>query len=100
MGDGQGRTLLLTNDDGIDAPGLRALREATEGLGDCRVVAPFGPYSGCGHVVTTHAPITISRRSDGSTAVQGSPADCVRLALARLEPGLDWVLAGVNAGRN
>ena len=45
------RILVLTNDDGIDAPGLSALCRATRGLGRCRVVAPFGPYSGCGHVV-------------------------------------------------
>ena len=47
------RILVLTNDDGVDAPGLAALAAATEGLGTRRVFAPSGPQSGCGHVVTT-----------------------------------------------
>jgi 5'-nucleotidase len=94
------RTLVLTNDDGIDAPGLAALLAATEGLGRRRIVAPLGAYSGCGHVVTTHAPITITRRDDGRHAVDGTPADCVRLAITHLETGLDWVVSGINAGGN
>jgi 5'-nucleotidase len=94
------RTLLLTNDDGVDAPGIDALAAATEGLGERRVVAPFGPYSGCGHVVTTHRPIPVVRRDDGRIAVEGTPADCVRLALHHLEPGLSWVVSGINAGGN
>jgi 5'-nucleotidase len=94
------RVLLLTNDDGIDAPGLAALVRATEGLGTPRVVAPFGPYSGCGHVVTTHAPITIVRRGPRRHAVEGTPADCVRLAIHHLEPDLAWVISGINAGGN
>src|SRR6476660_7620572 len=55
--------LVLTNDDGVDAPGMRALQQATAGLGQCRVIAPCGPISGCGHQVTTHAPIQISHRA-------------------------------------
>lgn len=94
------RILVLTNDDGIDAPGLVALLAATEGLGERRVIAPSGPYSGCGHVVTTHSPLTISRRDEGRYAVEGSPADCVRLAIHHLEPALDWVVSGINAGGN
>ncbi len=69
-------TLVLTNDDGIDAPGMAALVVATEGLGRRRVIAPFGAYSGCGHVVTTHTPITITRRDADQFAVEGTPADC------------------------
>ena len=94
------RTLVLTNDDGIDAPGLTALLAATAGLGACRVVAPSGPYSGCGHVVTTHRPITIQRRDEGRYAVEGSPADCVRMAVHHLQPAFDWVISGINAGGN
>lgn len=96
----RGRTLVLTNDDGIDAPGLAALWAATEGLGERRIIAPFGPYSGCGHVVTTHAPITITRRAGDAYAVEGTPADCARLAINHVFPGLDWVVAGINAGGN
>jgi 5'-nucleotidase len=94
------RTLLLTNDDGIDAPGIAALAEAVEGLGVRKVVAPFGPYSGCGHVVTTHKPLVVTTRPDGRHAVEGTPADCVRLALHHLEPAFDWVVSGINAGGN
>ncbi len=95
-----GRILLLTNDDGVEAPGIGALVEAAKGLGRCRVVAPGDPSSGCGHAVTTHGPIAITPRPDGRTAVAGSPADCVRLALIRLEPAFDWVVSGINAGGN
>jgi 5'-nucleotidase len=91
---------LLTNDDGWDAPGLAALDAAAQGLGECRVIAPVGPYSGCGHRVTTHGPITISRPAAGRIAVAGTPADCVRLALHHLAPQTTWVLAGINMGGN
>ncbi|MGE3820155.1 MAG: 5'/3'-nucleotidase SurE [Isosphaeraceae bacterium] len=94
------RVFLLTNDDGIDAPGLQALTSAIEGLGRARVVAPVGQYSNCGHSVTTHRPLLIDRRPDGRIAVDGSPADCVRVALHHLEPALDWVVSGINAGGN
>jgi 5'-nucleotidase len=93
-------TFLLTNDDGIDAPGLAALRLAAEGLGRCRVIAPSGPLSGCGHRVTTHGPILIERRGEDRLAVEGTPADCVRLALHHLAPDFSWVLSGINAGGN
>jgi 5'-nucleotidase len=93
-------TLVLTNDDGVDAPGLEALRWAVEGLGTHRIVAPSGPFSGCGHRVTTDAPITLIRREDDHYAIDGTPADCVRLALHHLVPECRWVLSGINAGGN
>ena len=92
--------LLLTNDDGIGAPGLEALRLAIAPLGSARVIAPSGPQSGCGHAVTTHQPIDFSIRDDGQVAIGGTPADCVRLALARLESAPDWEISGINAGGN
>jgi 5'-nucleotidase len=92
--------ILLTNDDGWDAPGLAALRSAAAALGHCRVVAPRDPISGCGHRVTTHGPISISEPAEGCLAVTGTPADCVRLALHHLTPEPRWVLAGINAGGN
>jgi 5'-nucleotidase len=95
-----GRVLLLTNDDGIDAPGLAALAEAMRGLGVRKTVAPFGPYSGCAHSVSTHKPLTITRRDDDRHAVEGTPGDCVRLALHHLVPELSWVISGINAGGN
>jgi len=92
--------LVLTNDDGYDAPGLAAMREAVAGLGPARVVAPLAAESGCGHRVTTHEPLLASERPGGILAVSGTPADCVRLALHHLTPGAAWVLSGINAGGN
>ena len=92
--------IVLTNDDGVEAPGLAALREATRGLADCLVMAPLGPRSGCGHVVTTHGPIAIEERADGRVAVDGTPADCVRMALHRLGSEVAWVVSGINSGGN
>jgi 5'-nucleotidase len=95
-----GPTLLLTNDDGVDEPGLAALVRAAGPRGACRVVAPAGPQSSCGHAVTTGRPIRCEARRPGWTAVDGTPADCVRLGLHHLAPGSEWVLAGINAGGN
>lgn len=92
--------LILTNDDGIDAPGLAALVRALAGLGELRIVAPSGPQSGCGHAVTTHCAIESRRRHDGAIAVSGTPADCVRVALHHLATGADWVISGINSGGN
>lgn len=91
---------MLTNDDGWDAPGLEALRRAAEGFGRCRVVAPAGPHSGCAHRVTTDQPIRVVPQPGGTIVVEGTPPDCVRLALHHLAPEVSWVLAGVNAGGN
>lgn len=92
--------LLLTNDDGIDAPGIQALLEAASQVGQPVVVAPIEAHSGCSHRVTTDGPIRVSERGPGRYAVAGTPADCVRVALHRFAPDTDWVLAGVNAGGN
>jgi 5'-nucleotidase len=91
---------LLTNDDGIDAPGLEALFAAAVTLGDPVVVAPIDAHSGCGHRVTTHAGLRIDSRAASRFAVSGTPGDCVRLALHRIAPDVDWVLAGINHGGN
>jgi 5'-nucleotidase len=94
------QVLILTNDDGIDAPGMRALFEAAEGLGERRVIAPAGPCSGFGHAVTTRESFRVITRADGWVSVEGTPADCVRVGLHHLAPGARWVLAGINAGGN
>jgi 5'-nucleotidase len=89
---------VLTNDDGIEAPGLRALQQA---VGDrSAVVAPKQQHSGCGHQVTTHRPLHLEQRSNTEYALDGTPADCTRVALSRLFPEAEWVLAGINAGGN
>jgi 5'-nucleotidase len=92
--------LLLTNDDGIDAPGLAALWEAAAQLGEPVTVAPVGPQSGCSHQVTTDRPLRVEQRGAGRFAVDGTPADCVRVGLLRAAPDAKWVLAGINAGGN
>ena len=92
--------LLLTNDDGVDAAGLAALRAAAAALGEPLVVAPAICHSGGGHRVTTHEPIKVSRRDEFCFVVDGTPADCVRIAVDRLAPGIDVVLAGINHGGN
>ncbi len=94
------RLLILSNDDGIDAPGLAALRKAASELAPFRVVAPADPWSGRGHAITTHEPIAVKRWAENEYAVAGTPADCVRLALHHLVPQADWVLAGINRGGN
>ena len=93
--------ILLTNDDGIDAPGLAALAVAARSLGgEAVVVAPAEPHSGCGHRVTTGQPLMVEEAEPGWFRVHGTPADCVRLALAQLAPDIDLVLSGINAGGN
>ncbi len=91
-------TLILTNDDGIDAPGIRALFKAVNGKGV--IVAPQDHLSGCGHQVTTTRPIRVQRRSPVEYAISGTPADCVRIALTHLFPDVKVVLSGINAGGN
>jgi 5'-nucleotidase len=92
--------LVLTNDDGVDAPGLAALLRAARDLGRPRVIAPSGPVSGCGHRATTHEPIAIRRLADDWVAVAGTPVDCVRLAIHHLASDLSWILSGINSGGN
>jgi 5'-nucleotidase len=92
--------LLLTNDDGIDAPGLQALYEAAVQLGTPTVVAPAETLSGCSHRVTTDRPLRVASRSEDWHVVDGTPADCVRVALHRVVPDAAWVLSGINHGGN
>ncbi|MBE9125977.1 MULTISPECIES: 5'/3'-nucleotidase SurE [unclassified Coleofasciculus] len=91
-------TLILTNDDGIDAPGIRALHKAVNGK--AAIVAPKDHLSGCGHQVTTNQPIYLQRRSDVEYVVAGTPVDCTRLAITQLFANVKWVLSGINAGGN
>lgn len=91
-------TLILTNDDGIDAPGIRSLLKAMNGKGV--IVAPKEHLSGCGHQVTTTRPIHVQRRSEVEYAITGTPADCVRIALTHLCPNVKLVISGINAGGN
>ena len=78
------KTILITNDDGITAPGIRALVEAVQGLAEIIVVAPDRPQSGMGHAITIGEPLRMNEVDifDGIKAYQtsGTPADCVKLA--------------------
>ena len=96
--------LLLTNDDGIEAPGLQALLEAARDLGQVRVVAPSQPQSGASHAMSDRTPLRVRPLpfpgAESSHAVDGRPADCVRLGLSHYAAGVSWVLSGINAGGN
>lgn len=97
--------LLLTNDDGYEAPGLYAAFDAIKHLGTVHVVAPRRERSACSHAITLRQPITVERLPHphfGSLfAVDGTPADCVRLAFAALiEKPISLVVSGINAGAN
>jgi 5'-nucleotidase len=92
-------TLILTNDDGIDAPGIRALLKAVNGK-KVIIAAPRDHLSGCGHQVTTTQPIHVERRSDNEYAIAGTPADCTRIAISHIYQNVKCVLSGINAGGN
>lgn len=95
---------LLTNDDGIDAPGLAALARAVADFGTLRVVAPATSQSGVSHAMSDRSPLRVTARPFPGVAqahaVEGRPADCARLGLTHYAPEADWVLAGINAGGN
>lgn len=89
---------ILTNDDGIDAPGIKALADAI--AADSIIVAPKDHLSGCGHQLTTNRPIQVECRNSRAYAVDGTPADCTRIALNQLKREAKYVLSGINAGGN
>src|SRR5437773_1659460 len=98
--------ILLTNDDGVYAPGLRSLRKELQKLGDVVVVAPATEQRAVGHSITLLTPLLVQDVLDEQNqflgwAVEGRPADCVKLALLELlrEPP-DLVVSGLNAGGN
>jgi 5'-nucleotidase len=97
--------ILLANDDGIHAPGLLAMRTALAQMGDVLVVAPATEQSGVGHSITYLSPLTCKEIFDGDAfrgwAVDGSPADCVKLGVAELAGGeVDLIVSGINGGLN
>lgn len=91
---------LVTNDDGYEAPGLAALREALQAHGQTVVVAPRDHHSGCSHRATTDRGLELTAREPAGHALDGTPVDCVRVALTHLLCDVDWVLSGINAGGN
>lgn len=95
--------ILITNDDGIDSPGIAALVEILSAEHEPFVVAPAENRSGVSHAITTNEAITVERRSDArvaSYACSGTPADCVFLGATVLSSRPDLVVSGINHGPN
>ena len=93
--------ILVTNDDGVRAPGLRLLAEALQAVGRVEVYAPESQQSAVGHSVSLHKPLRVNALEPGWHMVDGTPTDCVMLAVRSLlgeRPAL--VVSGVNPGAN
>ncbi len=91
---------VLTNDDGIEGPGLEALHHCLKDSGQIVIVAPLQPQSGIGHRVTTRSALRVDEVAQNRYSVDGTPADCVRIALKNIAPDADWLIAGINPGAN
>ena len=93
--------ILVSNDDGILAPGLAILADVCRAVGTVTVVAPDREQSGTSHSLTLHRPLRPQHRPDGAYQVDGTPTDCVMLAVQALMPARpDFVFSGVNHGPN
>lgn len=94
-------SVLLTNDDGYQAAGLRALAEALKEFADVKIVAPSWERSGAAQSLTLRQPIVCHKISESEWAIDGTPADCVIVALHKLLPEKpDLVISGINHGAN
>ncbi|WP_333876848.1 5'/3'-nucleotidase SurE [Flavobacterium sp.] len=99
-------TILVTNDDGINAPGIRALIEVMTTLGDVIVVAPDSPQSAMGHAITINSTLYLNKISPENAnvveyACSGTPVDCVKLAVNEiLKKKPDLCVSGINHGSN
>jgi 5'-nucleotidase len=94
-------SILLTNDDGIAAPGLEALGRALEAVGEVTVIAPDREQSASSHALTLHRPLRVNRQAERRYSVDGTPTDCVNLGILNLlsvRPRL--VVSGINRGMN
>jgi len=98
--------ILVTNDDGINAPGIRTLVSVIKDIGDVIVVAPDSPQSGMGHAITINSTLHSSRITPKNSEIieyscSGTPADCVKLAINELMPRKpDLCVSGINHGSN
>ena len=98
--------ILVTNDDGMNAPGIAALVEVARDFGQVIVVAPNSPQSGQGHAITIESPLRLNKvdKFEGIDAYEcnGTPADCVKLAkkVLRKDQHIDLCLSGINHGSN
>ena len=95
------RRILVTNDDGVHSEGIKALADAMKGLGDVIVVAPLAEASAIGHALTLRRPLRLETFSDNVYAVDGTPTDCVNIAITSVLRGMpDLVVSGINKGWN
>jgi 5'-nucleotidase len=93
--------ILVTNDDGVRSTGIHALADALRALGDVIVVAPVREASAVGHALTLHHPLRLEHVRDAVYALDGTPTDCVNIAVAAVLHGLpDLVMSGINKGLN
>ena len=93
--------ILVTNDDGIDSPGLMALAESLKAIGEVWVVAPDRERTAVAHAVTLHKPLRLHRMAPRTFSVNGTPVDCVNLALLKVLPKAPAVVvSGINKGVN
>jgi 5'-nucleotidase len=93
--------ILIANDDGYLAPGLAALFKAMQGLGEIDVIAPEQNASGTSNSLSLHRPLSLYQGSNGFLYVNGTPSDCVHVALTGLLPQRpDLVVSGINNGAN
>ena len=91
----------MTNDDGIEAPGIRTLAERLRKVGEVTVVAPAREMSAVSHALTIHEPLRFEHVGPRTFRVEGTPADCVNLAVVKLFPKPpDVVVSGINRGAN
>jgi len=95
------RVILLTNDDGIEAEGLKALSEALQEIGDVFIVAPDREQSASSRAITLDAPLRVTEYSEKRFGVSGTPTDCVILAVhGLLSKKPDLIVSGINHGPN
>lgn len=94
-------TILLTNDDGIHSPGLKALKESLSALGKIVIVAPDRDNSAIAHALTMHRPLRLTELDEDVYTLDGTPTDCVSIALGKiLERTPELLVSGINSGPN
>ena len=94
-------TILLTNDDGIHSPGLKALKESLSALGKIVIVAPDRDNSAIAHALTMHRPLRLTELDEDVYTLDGTPTDCVAIALGKIfERAPDLLVSGINSGPN
>ena len=93
--------ILLSNDDGVHAPGLQILADELSGWADITVMAPDRDRSAASNSLTLDAPLRVTKQTNGFYMVNGTPTDCVHIAMTGyFEEPFDLVIAGINAGAN